>query len=222
MSDRKSVTEENEIVTNEDELARREVENGIRQFQLAMDIVKHFVRNEEKPFQLRTSHILQLHEAALQGIHPQAGTFRNSPVTITKSKHLPPEYFFVSEHVTDLCEYVNSHWSDGATSKIHIAAYAMWKLNWIHPFADGNGRTSRVVSYVVLCIGMNSVLPGSPSIPDQISSNKVPYYEALEAADEGLRQRNVVDLNKMEDLISAYLAQQLLAATQQAGGAAQG
>jgi hypothetical protein len=31
---------------------------------------------------------------------------------------------------------------------IHLAAYLMWRLNWIHPFADGNGRTARMTSYV--------------------------------------------------------------------------
>jgi hypothetical protein len=28
-----------------------------------------------------------------------------------------------------------------------LAAYGLWRLNWIHPFVEGNGRTARAVCY---------------------------------------------------------------------------
>ena len=87
----------------------------------------------------------------------------------------------LSEH---LCEYVNSNWS--TKSALHLAAYVLWRLNWIHPFADGNGRTARTVSYVVLSIKLDGLLPGAPTIPDQIADDKQPYYLALEAAELGV------------------------------------
>jgi Fic family protein len=49
------------------------------------------------------------------------------------------------------------------STPIHLAAYLMWRLNWIHPFADGNGRTSRIISYVVLSIRAGAILPGTPT-----------------------------------------------------------
>jgi Fic family protein len=69
------------------------------------------------------------------------------------------------------------------STPIHLAAYLMWRLNWIHPFADGNGRTSRIISYVVLSIRAGAILPGTPTIPDQIVDNRKPYFDALDAAD---------------------------------------
>ncbi|MBL8221394.1 MAG: Fic family protein, partial [Bryobacterales bacterium] len=33
----------------------------------------------------------------------------------------------------------------------------MWRLNWIHPFFGGNGRTARSASYLVLCASLNSI-----------------------------------------------------------------
>ena len=86
----------------------------------------------------------------------------------------------------------------------------MWRLNWIHPFADGNGRTSRAVSYLVLCVRLGERLPGANAIPDQIEKDRVPYFDALEAADNAERQGKV-DVSKMEQLIEAMLAKQLLA-----------
>lgn len=77
---------------------------------------------------------------------------------------------------------MNDKWT--VKSPIHLAAYVMWRLNWIHPFTDGNGRTSRALSYLVLCIRLKMLLPGRTTIPEQIEKDRTPYYKALEAADE--------------------------------------
>jgi hypothetical protein len=105
----------------------------------------------------------------------------------------------VPELVEDMCDYVNDHWNE--STPIHLAAYLMWRLNWIHPFADGNGRTSRIVSYVVLSIRAGAILPGTPTIPDQIVDNRKPYFDALDAADLAFRGGNI-DVSKMEELLA--------------------
>ncbi len=142
-----------------------------------------------------------------------AGTYRNTPVEIGQSSHVPPEHFFVPEKVNALCDYVNKNWD--TKSAIHLAAYVLWRLNWIHPFADGNGRTSRAVMYVILNIRLDALLAGAPTIPDQIASDKAPYYSALEAADEAWKSQ-LVDLSVMEDLLESMLAKQLVNAVQEA------
>jgi Fic family protein len=93
----------------------------------------------------------------------------------------------------------------------------MWRLNWIHPFADGNGRTSRIVSYVVLSIRAGAILPGTPTIPDQIVDNRKPYFDALDAADLAFRGGNI-DVSKMEELLAALLANQLAQFYESVGG----
>jgi Fic family protein len=90
-------------------------------------------------------------------------------------------------------------------------------MNWIHPFADGNGRTGRAVSYVVMSIKLDSLLPGTPTIPEQIASNKDPYYKALEGADKAWASRKV-DVSALESLLGDMLAQQLLNAAKEASG----
>ena len=82
----------------------------------------------------------------------------------------------MADEVQTMCEYVNENWT--GKSAAHLAAYVLWKMNWIHPFADGNGRTARAVSYVVLSIKLDGLLPGTPTIPEQIATDKRPYYEA--------------------------------------------
>lgn len=211
--DRHSVAGQLELITDPQERARREAENGIRQFNVAIEIIRQHVRDPERPFKLRSSTILQLQREALAGIHPLAGTFRNTPVKISKSRHQPPDAIFVSEEVEALCRYVNENWHQDA---IYLAAYVLWRINWIHPFADGNGRTARTVSYVVLCIRMDSILPGLPTIPEQIAADKSPYYDALEAADSGWKASETLDLSRMEELLKTMLANQLYQAVKSA------
>ncbi|MCG8561373.1 MAG: Fic family protein [Hyphomicrobiales bacterium] len=211
--DRHSIAQHRHLITDPDEKARREAENGIRQFYLATDIIREHIHDRERPFALAPRPILQLHHAALEGIDTFAGTYRNTPVTIAKSRHRPPEHFLVPELVAQLCDYVAENWD--AASAIHLAAYVQWRLNWIHPFADGNGRTSRAVMYVVLNIRLDGLLAGTPTIPDQIADDKRPYYDALEAADTAWAQ-GTVDLTVMEQLLEGMLARQLLNAVEQA------
>ncbi|MGO4388776.1 Fic family protein [Microvirga sp. 2YAF29] len=216
MTDRHSHAQIPELITDEEERARREAENGIRQFNMALEIIRVHVKDPERPFRLRSGVILQLNEAALKGIHSFAGTFRNTPVAIGGSRHNPPEAFMVSDEVQDLCSYVNENWN--SRSATHLGAYVLWKLNWIHPFADGNGRTSRAISYVVTSIKLDSILPGTPTIPDQIAGDKDPYYNALEKADDAWLDARKVDVSALEEMLEQMLARQLLNATREAAG----
>ena len=193
------------LIVDPDERAAREVENGFRQLRRVEEAIEYF-RDPERPFRLRPSLIMGLHREALDGISSFAGNTRPGPVEIQNSKHVPPPAFLVQELVEDMCDYVNTNWE--SASPIHLSAYVMWRLNWIHPFDDGNGRTSRAVSYLVLCVKLGGSLPGLKTVPDYIVDNREPYYEAIEAADEAAKQERV-DVTAMEGLLDQLLQQQL-------------
>jgi Fic family protein len=203
------------LISEPEERARREAENGLRQFDSVVGLVQRYFA-ERWRFALRVSTILGLHRDALFGIHPLAGNFRPSTVEIRGSKHVPPDAWQIPQLVEELCDYVNDHWE--TATPLHLAAYVMWRLNWIHPFADGNGRTARAVSYLVLCMKMGGRIPGSRTIPDLISENKKPYYDALEGADECWASQHKIDLSHLEGALSNLLAEQLVSALEQASG----
>ena len=145
--------------------AAAEARNGFRQYDAAIKTVQTALERGE--FRLRLSLVLALHREALTGISSYAGNFRPAGVKIEGSQHEPVGAHLVPELIEDMCDYVNAHWQ--ASTPLHLAAYIMWRLNWIHPFADGNGRTSRILSYVVLSIRAGAVPPGTPTIPDKSS-----------------------------------------------------
>jgi Fic family protein len=213
--DRKSKAASPELIKDPEERARREVDNGLRQFDAVISTVEQY-RDEKRPFKLRPSAIVGLQRIALEGISSFAGLTRPSDVIISGSKHQPPKAHLVPELIEDLCDYVNSNWA--TASPIHLAAYVMWRLNWIHPFDDGNGRTSRAVSYLVLCMRLGYPLPGTNTIPEQIAADKHPYYEALEKADAAWEDGEKVDVGELERLLAGYLSVQLVAVAEQATG----
>jgi Fic family protein len=211
--DRQSRAESAELIVDPKERADREARNGLIQFDLVEKLIETH-RHPDRPFRLRPSLILGLHRAALEGISSYAGNFRPAGVGIQGSGHEPPGAHLVPELIEDMCDYVNAHLDRPA---IHLSAYVLWRLNWIHPFDDGNGRTARALSYFLLCARLGYRLPGTKTIPDLIVDNKNPYYLALEAADKACKGEHV-DVSELEKLISDRLAAQLYGVHQQATG----
>ncbi len=198
---------EAELIRDPELRALQEVQNGLKQFQLVVEMVENYL-DPDRPFKFRPSHLQNLQRVALMGLSGYAGNWRPSGIEIQGSKHAPPDPFRIPELIEEMCDYVNEKWTE--KSPLHLASYVMWKLNWIHPFTDGNGRTSRAASYLILCLRLGYLLPGKLTIPEQIASDKTPYYKALEAADIAWGEGKI-DLTAMKGLLGSMLAAQLVA-----------
>lgn len=208
---RHSKPENAPLAADDLERAKLEAANALKQTEHVRQLILEVT--DGRPFRLRPSTLLGLNRCAIEGLDAYAGSWRPAGIEIGQSKHEPPGGHMVPELVEDMCDYVNSNWKD--KSAVHLAAFVMWRLNWIHPFTDGNGRTSRAASYFVLCAKSGYLLPGTETIPVQIVANRKPYYEALEAADDrftksGSFADNTVE--EMEALLGAMLAKQLTGA----------
>ena len=186
--------------------AALEVENGLRQFAHCLELVEYYL-DPERPFSLRDTTVSDLQRLAVAGIEDEPGQYRRLPAGITGSEHAPPPAFTVAEHVRRMCDYVNDNWHE--RNAFHLAAYVMWRLNWIHPFKDGNGRTSRTLSYLLLCLKLGYRLPGTLTIPQQIEADKTHYIDALETCDKA-SSNDHVDVTAMELMLRDMLAKQLL------------
>ena len=206
---------EADLITDPDEKAAQEARNGLRQIDEVTKIVEPYTE-PDRPFKLRLSVLLHLHRMALEGISSYAGNFRPAGIAIGGSGHTPPGAHMVPGLVEEMCDYVNEHWA--TASALHLAAYVLWRLNWIHPFTDGNGRTSRAISYLVLCLRIGHPLYGANSVPAQIAQDKTPYYNALEAADAA-NSGGQINVEQIEKLLDSLLARQLLGVLEDARGA---
>jgi Fic family protein len=154
--------------------------------------------------------VRELNRLAVEGLEPTAGKYRTEDVVIAGSKHVPPPWQDVPRLVDEMCTYVSERASlkEDVTLGIHLAAYVMWRLNWIHPFANGNGRTARAASYLVECIQLRALLPGEVTIPHRIARNRFPYNDALEAADSASKEGRL-DVGEMEKVLVRLTLEQL-------------
>ena len=88
--------------------------------------------------------ILDLHRIVLDGLSAYAGNYRPGAIEIGLSKHVPPAAHLVPGLVEEMCDHVTDTFKSAVP--LNLCAYVMWRLNWIHPFTDGNGRTGRALA----------------------------------------------------------------------------
>src|SRR5262245_29692588 len=114
----------------------------------------------EKPF--LSQHVLKaLNFHAIACLHSYAGEYRPCPVEV--GEHRPSEHYRVPALMDDLVNSVNRGWDK--TDPVVLATYVLWRINNIHPFINGNGRTARAACYFVLCLAQGGWLKGDPILP---------------------------------------------------------
>ena len=117
--------------------------------------------------------IKSIHQLVLKDIDDEnAGRYRRENVTIKGAIHIPPDYLKVPELMEKLIlNYEN--WNN--FHPIIQAALLHGELVKIHPFIDGNGRTSRLLMNLDLMNhGYNPVIIKK--------EDRLEYYEALDKA----------------------------------------
>jgi excisionase family DNA binding protein len=142
--------------------------------------------------------IKNIHQLILKDIdNENAGRYRKENVTIKGATHIPSDYLKVPELMEKLILTYNT-WSE--YHPIIQAALLHGELVKIHPFVDGNGRTSRLLMNLVLMNnGYNPVIIKKES--------RLKYYEALDKAHTTGDYTDFVKLvNKLEiEMLKKYL-----------------
>jgi len=92
-----------------------------------------------------------------------------------------------------------------------LAAYALWRMNWIHPFVEGNGRTARAACYYLICMKQGRLIGGDKIVPERICENREPYYAALKAADDAWDVGHF-DVNQLSRYLGGLLKDQITGA----------
>ncbi len=197
------------IFRDNEEKLELESRNAIIQFEFVIYTAENWGKRK-----FSADLLLETQRLAVNQIYRCAGHFRDGTVTLDGATHVPPPQDEVPGLVDEMCQYVNEKW---AAPPVHLASYLMWRMNWIHPFYGGNGRTARAISYLALCARLGFVLPGSKSIPELILEDRPPYYSALRSADAAWTN-GIVDVSEMEAMLSRLLSAQLVQIHEQATG----
>lgn len=130
----------------------------------------------EKGFSFSERELVTINNLILRGIITEdAGRYRRVQVMIKGSSHMPPQPYIVAKEMVDYFIWYETH-----KNKMHpvvLAAEMHERLVTIHPFIDGNGRTSRLVMNLIL-LQHGYVIANIKGDYD----NRMKYYTALEIA----------------------------------------
>jgi Fic family protein/DNA-binding XRE family transcriptional regulator len=139
--------------------------------QEAISYIKELV---QRKITINEREVLSIHNLILRGIQPEyAGKYRDIQVMIKGSAHMPPQPYLVKD---EMVQYFG--WYEQNKDTLHpiiLAAEMHERLVTIHPFVDGNGRTSRLI--------MNLILLSKGYVIANIKGdyeNRMNYYNALE------------------------------------------
>lgn len=128
--------------------------------------------------------------------------YRPSPIIVHGSSRQFPEHYEVPELMNDFINIVNRHWD--STDYLILSAFSLWRLNHIHPFVNGNGRTARALCYFIVCAKLGVWLHGRPILPELIHNNREEYIGLLEKLDASA-VRNERDFNKQLGLLGQFI-----------------
>ena len=163
----------------------------IRNIERAMNWIDH----QAPDYSINRAFVSELHKMIVKNLTPQPkgegdlnpGMYREHPVEIRGTKHLPPPPFLVEQYMEELFDFLNQK-LPSQYDLIRIAV-AHHRFMWIHPFGNGNGRTGRLLTYAMLVqtgfrVHVGQIL--NPTAVFCIDRDK--YNELLSNADEGTEE----------------------------------
>jgi fido (protein-threonine AMPylation protein) len=188
---------------NPDLYNRIQEQNLLRQYDLLSNCVEIGLEKGIDSFDKYT--LWALNYAAVSNICQFGGRYRQGPIYV--GNHVPPHFREVEAHIDQLISLVHENW-DVISSPTTLAAYVLWRLNWIHPFIEGNGRTARAACYYILCLRQGKLLKGNKIVPERIRENRGPYYKALASADIAWNEGHF-DVSELDTYLQGLLKAQL-------------
>ena len=169
-------------------------ENLERQYDFLVSIVKASISAERH--MISTALLKALNYHAIACLHVNAGEYRPCCVNVGKDFQ-PPAFHRVPALMDHFINDVNGNWE--STDGWSLSAYSLWRLNHIHPFINGNGRTARALCYYVICMKAGGFIPGSIILPKLMLEHRDEYVRLLKQADKRCQEADanfLVDLRK--------------------------
>jgi Fic family protein len=129
----------------------------------------------------RSRDLLAAHAVLMKGLSDEAGRFRRGGVGIFQGDHVAhvaPPAARVPQLVEDLLDFVAR---DKEVSLLLRAALCHYEIEFIHPFADGNGRIGRLWQHRIH-LDLHPVFAHVP-VESTVRDRQRDYYAALGASD---------------------------------------
>jgi len=146
------LTEVKKVLKNKPKYIR-DSEREVINYDEALEYLNGLSKKDD--LQISLDLILTIHKKIIKGLLPdfESGFLRKKPVVVNDPRSgsvvfLPPDYDVVNDLVSELVDFVIL--SKNAVDSLILAGIFHKQMVIIHPFMDGNGRTTRLITKVLL------------------------------------------------------------------------
>jgi Fic family protein len=155
-------------------------------YKKAMNFIAKYLGKEDP---ITEGLIRELHKMIVQGVrgdNAQAGTYRQIQNYVANSKtkeiiYTPPSPLDVPHLMRELADWINKAVHD--LPPILVSAITQFQFVHIHPFVDGNGRTARLLSTLIL-YKTGYDFKRLFTISEYYDQNRPAYYSAIQSVRE--------------------------------------
>ena len=142
---------------------------------------------------IRSNYILQMHRDLLKYTsYSYGGQFKTTPNEIDMLLESgekvvlfkPLEPYETPDAINMICESYSAALKNESVDELILIPCFLLDFLCIHPFNDGNGRMSRLLTLLLLC-RCGYMVGQYISIEKAIADTKEAYYDALQKADQG-------------------------------------
>ena len=170
--------------------------------------VLNTIHENYKYIDLSPNVILQLHRDLYSYSSGGGGNFKNSDNVIAetdsegnqKARFVPVPAFQTAEFMKDLCKEFSKTFTENKIDKLLLIPIFVLDFLCIHPFNDGNGRMSRLLTLLLLYQAGYTV-GKYISVEMLVEKTKETYYESLQNSSLGWHENK----NSYESFIKYFL-----------------
>lgn len=205
------LTEVKKVLKSKPENIRNSEREVLNYNQVLIDL---HTRLESNDHSLTLQLILDIHRQVIDGLLPpyQSGRIRQKPVVVNDPRtgqvvYLPPDTEKVEELMNDLVLFVTEN--NGHIDPLIIAGIFHKQMVIIHPFVDGNGRTTRLATKVLLAqMGLNTF--NLFSFENYYNQNVTKYFQMVGEYGDYNELADQIDFTKWLEYFTEGIIDELL------------
>jgi Fic family protein len=205
------LTEVKKVLKNKPEFIR-DSEREILNYNEALEYLNDLSKKDDLEISLDL--ILTVHKKVIDGLLPdfESGVLRKKPVVVNDPKSgnvvfLPPDHDVVNKLVSDLVKFI--HTNKNKVDSLILAGIFHKQMVIIHPFMDGNGRTTRLITKTLLArMGLDTF--NLFSFENYYNKNVTKYFQIVGEFGDFNELREKVDFTHWLEYFTEGIIDELL------------
>lgn len=190
----------------------RDSEKEVINYNQALETLNQLLQSKQLELSLKL--ILDIHKQVVEGLLPafETGKFRQKPAVVNdprtgKVVYLPPDVEMVKDLITELITYIKDY--STTVDPLILAGIFHKQMVIIHPFMDGNGRTTRLATKVLLAkMGLNTFTLFS--FENYYNQNVTKYFQTVGEYGDYKELAASIDFTKWLEYFTGGLTDELL------------